>query len=215
MKKIHFESVDILSLPDFKKTGVVKDKNQAYTDNDWIATFNFWIIQSHPAPAILLQQRSHLASLEASKLDVTVGGHYKKGETMFDGAREIKEELGKSYSQDKVTYFGRRIYFGIDKQQRLRKNIVYVFGIIDNSSLNTYRLQKTEVDGLYILPINKILALYSGKIKSFIAKGIDHHGDDKTINVNLLSFPHNWDNYFYKFAILSQRMIRKEKHLLI
>ncbi len=210
----HDEIVDILEPPTFKKTGQAKTKEQAYNDNDWIATYNLWIIQNKPQPAILFQMRSHKISLEPGKLDVTAGGHYRSDEALHDGLREVKEELGKIYHAKDVIHLGRRIYLGIDNKNRLRKNIVYTYATIDNSPLSSYKLDPVELDGLFILPIQKLLNLFSNDI-SFKTHGIDPTGQAITINTDKSSFPYNFDNYFYRFTILADRILTGEKHLII
>jgi hypothetical protein len=100
----HMEKFDILTPPDFKKSGKVKTAVQAIEDGDWLGTFNLWIIQNKPAPAIVYQQRSPNASWCPLKLDVTAGGHYTAGESIKDGLREIREELGKKYDFKKLVH---------------------------------------------------------------------------------------------------------------
>jgi hypothetical protein len=208
------ELVDVLQPPTFKKTGVVKTKEQAYNSGDWIATYNLWVVQNKPRPAILFQRRSLTISLEPGKLDVTSGGHYQKGEALHDGLREVKEELGKIYQVKDIIPVGRRIYLGIDSKKRLRKNIVYTYVTIDNSNLSSYHLDHLELAGLFILPIQKLVNLFAKNIP-FIAYGIDSTGQATTIKVNKSSFPYNFDNYYYRFTILADRLLKGEKHIII
>lgn len=209
------ELVDILRPPNFEKTGVVKTKDQAYDDGDWIATFNLWIFQSKPVPAVLYQLRSVNAYLEPNTLDVTIGGHYQSGETLYHGLREGEEELGKKYSKEDVTFLGPRIYLGIDKKDRLRKNLVNAFYTIDNSPLSNFKLQKSEVDGLFICPINKLIKLFQKNISSFEAQGINNDSEPITIKVSLDRFPYTFDNYHYKIIHIAQRVLAGEKEVSI
>ncbi len=98
------ENVDILLPPTFEKSGVIKPRDQALIDGDWQGTFNLWIIRSQPVPAIIYQQRTSRASLEPLKLDTSVGGHYAVGETLYDGLREAKEELGRGYKKEDIAF---------------------------------------------------------------------------------------------------------------
>jgi hypothetical protein len=56
------EKVDILIPPTFKKSGKIKTLSQAWDDEEWIGTFNLWILQDSPQPAIIYQQRSPKSS---------------------------------------------------------------------------------------------------------------------------------------------------------
>jgi hypothetical protein len=209
------ELVDILKPPAFEKTGQIKTKDQAYNNGDWIATFNLWIFQKKPVPAILYQLRSTNSTLEPNVLDVTIGGHYQAGETLYHGLREGEEELGKLYTKTDVRYLGPRIYLGLDVKKRLRHNLVHTFYTIDNSPLTAFRLQKSEVDGLFTCPVNKVIKLFTGKIKSFEAKGINNQRQLEKIKVTLKSFPYNFDNYHRKIAFSADRILKGEKNIFI
>ena len=108
------EIVDTLLPPTFKKSGQTKDRNQAWNDGDWIGSFNLWILQNDPEPAIIYQVRSSKSSWAPNKLDVTAGGHYTAGETIEDGLREVKEELGKDYNFNNLFSLGRKLHIDFD-----------------------------------------------------------------------------------------------------
>lgn len=113
------EKVDILTPPTFKKSGEVKPRNQAWANGDWIGTFNLWIVQDDPMPAIIYQQRSSNSSWAPDKLDVTAGGHYQADETIKGGLREVKEELGKDYQFKDLTALGRKLHVSPDEEATL------------------------------------------------------------------------------------------------
>jgi len=209
------EYVDILQPPTFEKTGIIKTKEEAYDNGDWIATFNLWIVRTKPKPAILFQLRSKESALEANKLDVTSGGHYRAGESLYNGLREVKEELGKKYFKKDLINLGRRVYLGIDNKNRLRHNIVYVFAIIDNSPLASFKLQKQELDGLFICPISDLIKTFAQKDYKFKALGINNSGKSQKITVSLTSFPYNFDNYIFKAVLVGQRILNGEKYVFI
>ena len=73
------EKVDILLPPAFEPSGIIKTKRQAIADADWIGTFNLWIVQRRPVPALVYQIRSPGSNWAPIMLDVTVGGHYQAG----------------------------------------------------------------------------------------------------------------------------------------
>jgi len=213
MKKI--ELVDVLNPPTFERSGVTKTRERAYNDNDWLATFNLWIVQTDPNPAIIFQKRSRNQTIVPSLLDVAVGGHYSTGESMLDGLRESKEEVGKIYDKENIISLGRRMYIDYDISRNLRHNIVYVFATIDNSQLSTFKLQKDEVEGIFACPVEKIVKVFSEKDFSFTVNGLDNEGKEIETLVKQSSFPYNWDNYFYKMAVLIKRMLKGEKELFI
>lgn len=208
------EKVDILKPPTFEKSGTVKTLEQAWNDEDWIGTFNLWIVQDEPTPSIVYQQRSLDNAWAPGKLDVTAGGHYSAGEEIKDGMREVEEELGKRFRFNDLKYFGRKLHVGPDVKGRERHNIVDIFMIKDNSSLKSYKLQESEVYAVCACPIKDLIRAHTIEKYEFIVQGIRSNKDKFDIKVNKESFPFNWDNYHFKIILLAQRFLKSEKNLI-
>ena len=207
------EQVDTLNPPTFQKSGVVKPRNQAIADGDWIGTFNLWIIRSEPEPAIIYQQRSPNSTWAPNKLDVTAGGHYQAGETIFDGLREVKEELGRTYKKGQLIYLGRKLHVSPDIQGLTRHNVVDIFFVTDNSPLEGFIQEKAEVFAIVVCPIDQLIKVHTEKT-SFEVQALKNNGEKINIMVNQDSFPYNWDNYHFKIALLAERYLKGEKNLL-
>lgn len=208
------ERVDILLPPTFKKSGKTKALRQAWKNEDWIGTFNLWIVQNKPTPAVVYQQRSPKSSWAPNKLDVTAGGHYKAGEKIYDGLREVKEELGKEYEVKDLTYLGRKLNVSPDIKGRMRKNVVDIFMVLDNSSLETYQLEEAEVYAICACPIKKLIKVHAQKSYHFETQEITSKGEKIKIKVGKDSFPYNWDNYHFKIALLAGRFVKGEEYLV-
>jgi hypothetical protein len=208
------EKVDILLPPTFKKSGVVKTKQQALEDEDWIGTFNLWIIQSKPLPAVVYQQRGPNKNWAPNKLDVTAGGHYEAGEEIYDGLREVREELGKDYKVDQLTYLGKKLHVSPDTKGRMRHNAVDIFMTIDDSGMESYKLQESEVYAICVCPIDELMKVHTSDDYRFKAYGVTAEGEQIEILVNKDSFPYNWDNYHFKIVMLAERLLRGEKYLV-
>ncbi len=207
------EEVDILIPPLFVKSGIVKSRTEAFNAGDWIGTFNLWIIQSQPIPAILYQQRSSNSTWEPNKLDVSAGGHFTAGESIYDGLREVREELGRDYQTESLTSVGRKLYVGPDARGKERRNIVDIFFVTDNSPIESFLLEKNEVFALFSCPIAQLIAVHEANMP-FTAHGCTNAGDTISLNVTKDSFPINWDNYHYKIALLAKRYLNGELHLV-
>jgi hypothetical protein len=207
------EKVDILAPPDFAKTGVIKTKAQAIEASDWLGIFHLWVIQDEPVPAIIYQQRSPKALWGPMLLDVTVGGHYRVGETRLDGLREVKEELGVNYHPRHLTYLGRKLFFGKDSGGFMRHSVVDVHFVRDNRSLNQFILESQEIYALCLCPIAYLIKLHTDK-KPFKAPAITNRGVKIVIEVTPDLIPYNWDNYHFKIALLAQRFLKGEKNLI-
>ena len=208
------EKVDILTPPTFTKSGIIKTIKQAWNNEDWIGTFNLWIIQSEPIPSVVYQVRSPKSSWAPCKLDVTAGGHYSSGEELEDGLREVKEELGKRYKPKELTYLGRKMHVSPDVNGKMRQNIVDISFILDNSQLSTYLLQEAEVYAITSLPIGELIKVHSKLEYQFQAEAFVADGKTIKLDVKKDSFPFNWDNYHFKIALLADRFLKGEKNLI-
>lgn len=208
------EYVDILTPPTFEKSGIIKPMEQAWADEDWIGTFNLWVVQNDPVPSIVYQMRSPQSRWAPNKLDVTAGGHYMAGEGLYDGLREAEEEMGKKYVAEDLTYLGRKMFVGPDALGNMRHNVVDISILLDNAPLETYRLQEEEVYAVASLPIAELLRAHDDTNHSFAAEAITASGDRVQLQVSADSFPFNWDKYHHKMVVLADRFLRGEKHLM-
>ena len=203
--------VDILDPNDFSKTGEVKTIHDAWAAGDWIGSFNLWILQNHDGGSILYQQRSFTALWAPGLLDVSAGGHYDAGETMADGLREVREELGKNYAFSDLRNLGRKLYLRNDGTRRLRY-AVDVFVVVDNSPLDTFILQAEELEGLYRCPVPELIKAHKDPTYSFVAEGMrcsNATQSPSSLVVSRSLLPYNWDNYHYKMALLSKRLLEQ------
>ncbi|MBU0998014.1 NUDIX domain-containing protein [Patescibacteria group bacterium] len=205
------EKVDTLTPPKFVKSGVVKPRSKAFKDGNWLGTFNLWIVQDKPTPTILYQLRNLKLSFFPNKLDVSVGGHYQAGEDQKGGLREVKEELNKTYDFGKLSFLGRRMFVSPDLKKVMRHYIVDIFMVLDNSPLESYKLQKDEVYAIFFLPIDKLIKVHTVKNYTFKAKGIKNNGENMEVTVKKDSFPYNFDDYHHKIALLAKRFLNKKK----
>lgn len=208
------EKVDILTPPTFEKSGLIKLREDAWNNQDWIGTFNLWIVRSIPEPSVVYQVRSPNSTLAPGLLDVTAGGHYMAGEVISDGMREVEEELGRRYEMSELLSLGKKIYMGYDVKKRIRHNVVDVFMVKDNAPLEDYRLEQEEVYAICALPVQEIINIFTKTGYSYDATGITSTGSPITIHASKETFPVNFDNYHFKIALLADRFLKGEKYIV-
>jgi hypothetical protein len=211
------EKVDILDPSSLLPAGITKPVEDALRAGEWIGSFNLWIVRRCPVPAILYQLRAVDADWAPGLLDVAAGGRYWAGETLQDGLREVREELGKDYAFSNLIYLGKKLYMKDESGGLKLRCIVDVCMHEDNADISSFVLQREELAGLFICPVDQLLSLHSGELRSFRAEGVCFKNDalDRaTIEVRKESFPFNWDRYHYKMAVLISRYFRGENHLL-
>ena len=207
------ENVDILSPPDFKKSGEIKTREQAVENGDWLGGFHLWVIRTEPEPGLIFQLRSANKSTWPGQLDVSAAGHYLAGETLKDGMREVREEIGKDYNFDKLTYLGKKIFVGVSDDKKKLQTVCDVFFVLDNSSLSSFKLQKEEVAGLMVITIKDLLRVFTQPNYSFTSQITDINKKTSLKTITIGDFIKNWDNYQYKIALLAEKYLKGDRNL--
>ncbi len=198
------EKVDILDAGTFQKTGAIKTWSQAKADGDWLATFNVWVIQTRPEPAIVYQLRSPNSTWEPNKLDVSAGGHLSAGEEPIDGVREADEELGLKLKKEDLVFVGTRVNEG-------NKTFCNIFLVENNVPFSKYALDQNEVTAVFVCPLKKLLEVFEDATATFIAQGISFDNKPLTHEVSQKSFPFNADNYHQRMAQLIDKFLKGDK----
>ena len=75
-------------------TGRLATSEEVHTDGLWHRTFHLWLVSDRDGGLVYLQRRGADVRHEPLKLDIAAAGHYRAGESLYDGLREADEELG-------------------------------------------------------------------------------------------------------------------------
>ena len=136
-------------------TGEVKPRGEVHRDGDWHRAFHLWVV--HPDGCVLLQRRSRQKDLAGGKVDVSVAGHVRPGETLLDILREAEEEIGLELRPGDLSFLEtvrseRRYSEGaIDRELQ----DVYVT-LVEGRNLHDYWMDCREVSVLYEAPIDRV-----------------------------------------------------------
>lgn len=189
-----------------------KDRGAVHRDGDWHRVFHCWIAYRDidERDYLVVQRRGPNTATFPNLLDITAAGHYQAGESIRDGVREVREELGIDVDFDKLIPLGVHISVGrynglIDRQ------FADVFLYIYNQDIADYHYQVEEVAGLLALPVDEGLAMFAGERKTVMARAVGVQNGDVTIT--LADFIYTPDSYTYKMLILVKRALNGEKHL--
>jgi isopentenyldiphosphate isomerase len=140
-------------------TGTSKARAEVHRDGDWHRAFHLWVM--HPDGHVLLQRRSRAKDLAGGKVDVSVAGHVRPGETVLDMLREAEEEIGLTVTPGRADYLvtlrsERRYPDGlVDREFQ----DVYVT-LVEGRELTDYALDCAEVTVLYEAPLERLAAFY-------------------------------------------------------
>ena len=97
-----------ITVVDLQRTKLkVKSREAIHQDGDWHETFQCWFVERVGEQLYIhLQKRSKYKRDFPSHYDITAAGHLMAGETVRDGVREVKEELGIEVDFDNLLYIG-------------------------------------------------------------------------------------------------------------
>ena len=139
----------------------VASRDEVHRLGYWHETFHCWIV-SPGAEYIYLQLRSKTKKDYPNLLDITAAGHLLADETVKDGVREIKEELGVDVSFEKLIPIG-VIGYSMIQENLIDKEFANVF--LYESALNwdDFVLQEEEVSGIVRVKFNDFCEFGWGK----------------------------------------------------
>lgn len=156
-----YELLDLLDT-NGESTGERKDRLSVHVDGDWHRAIHIWVVRDDDL--VLLQRRSLAKDLEAGRLDVSVGGHYRAGELYVDVLREAEEELGLLLRPGQLEYLGtarteRR--YPRAEPPLIDREFQEIYVTRDSRALEKYVLNPDEVEAVYELPVDRAIALFA------------------------------------------------------
>lgn len=168
----------------------------------WHQVFHCWIVCGSQGAGwkLLFQLRHPDKESFPNKLDTSCAGHLLAGETPEDGLRELEEELGLT------ALYGDLIYCGLHQEEYrisehyMDREFTHVHMYRCDVPLNDYRVQHSEVSGLFRVEAEDFRTLIQGKRSSIIAKGLTYNTqlhpvhEERSVTIN--DFTDNTEDYY-------------------
>lgn len=205
------------------KIGTMSKKG-AHRTGSWHKAFHCWIVYKklNGEPFMVVQRRGPDKAQFPNMLDITAAGHYKAGETVEDGLREVQEELGISVSFDRLKPLGVKHDVTLSPGT-INREFDDVFLLNHDQDIMTYNLQVEEVAGLAEFNAKEAMEMFAGEREYIVARAamFEKSANDKPILVQSLievrpsDFIPRVDAYYYKISILAVRYLNGEKYLTI
>ena len=196
--------------------GVVKPRAAVHRDGDWHRAVHVWMAGVDEQDAFLtFQRRSPAKDTWGGKLDATVGGHFRAGETLDETLREVEEEIGVRVEQAALQPLGVRVCVTESETTRDRE-LQFVFLWLNDRPLLDFAPNRDELASLIRIRITDLFDLYEGRAE--IIEGVVRRPDAVALNVEkvgLADFIPNIDRYFYRMAIAAERALRGERRIAI
>ncbi|MCP1181970.1 NUDIX domain-containing protein [Paenibacillus sp. 1781tsa1] len=151
-------------------------RSEVHAKGYWHRSFHCWIVRDEGEQRqVLFQRRRDVKDTFPGCYDITAAGHLTAGEQLQDASRELEEELGVHVSFDALTY----LFTATQQLQGEVRGVPFVdrefsavYGLCLNQPLEAYVLQPSEVDSLYEVPLDDLLALFRSEIDVIQATGV-------------------------------------------
>ncbi len=206
------EIIDIYDANQIKRGSA--DRTEVHKNGLWHKTFHCWILTRIKNKNCLVFQLRSSSTSFPNLLDISVAGHFKKGETKRNVIREVKEELGIAVTFNKLYYLGQRVEV-IDIGKIKNREFQDVFLIHMPNFLNIITPNTNEIRGIFWLPLKSSLQLFSNRKMSSEIKGIVFNKESnmwiKTRKkITTKNFVPRIKSYYLSISISGQRLLKNE-----
>jgi isopentenyldiphosphate isomerase len=150
----------------------------------WHETFHCWFIQKEEGTTfVYLQLRSSLKKDYPNLLDITAAGHILAHESIEDGIREVKEEIGVEVSMDNLVSVG-IIDYCVVKDEFIDKELAHVYLYESDFWLDDFTIQRAEVSGIYRIRLDDFERLLLSDSFEVVAEGFEESESGERIMLN-------------------------------
>ncbi|EOL44279.1 NUDIX hydrolase [Enterococcus caccae] len=147
----------------------------------WHETFHCWFytIKEHEL-IVYFQKRASQKKDFPNQLDITAAGHLLAEETVIDGFREVKEELGIDVSIDQAQFLG---VFPVEiaLENFIDNEFTNVYLVDQELLLGDFYLQEEEVSCIFSVPLSTLKELFENPSAEAILKGVTQKNGQQEI----------------------------------
>lgn len=145
----------------------------------WHETFHYWLMEKEQGiDYIFLQLRSPKKKDYPQLLDITAAGHLLANETVEDGIREVKEEIGLSVHMEELKSLG-ILKYSVKMDPLLDNELAHVFLHQKNVPFDSFVLQEEEVAGIYRIKFTDFSALWRDEKQYIPMQGFEVENGEK------------------------------------
>jgi 8-oxo-dGTP pyrophosphatase MutT (NUDIX family) len=225
--------------------GTVKRRAEVHRDGDWHRSFHCWVTclpsnggilspagtetrqgaesrsgaETAPgdaeAPILLLQRRGRHKDTWPGRLDASVGGHYRAGETLGDVIREVEEEIGRAVALEALIPLGHRVSVSESEPGTADRELQDVFLWRAPYPLEAFRPRPVEVTALEAASVAHLLRLFTGQADRVPVRTLLPQGQILPGTITQEDFIPTFDRYFYRVAMLVELASRGYPHLVV
>ncbi|MGG4267222.1 NUDIX hydrolase [Peribacillus simplex] len=151
----------------------VSPREEVHRLGHWHEVFHCWFAGSEAGVDYLyLQHRCAMKKDYPNLFDITAAGHLLAHESVYDGVREIKEEIGIDVSFDKLVPLG-IIEYHQTKEDFIDNELANVFLYKSAHCFDDFTLQLEEVSGMVKVVLNDFEELWTSAKDKVNIKGFE------------------------------------------
>lgn len=139
-------------------TGQQLARREVHARGLWHAAVHLWLVDSRAN--VIVQRRSRFKDLSPGRIDVSVGGHVRAGESWPQTLREAEEELGVPVDVMDVRVLGSHATTNVHDDGSVDREHLTVLAAMSDVPLHHYLPDAREVETLYAVPLDRALALW-------------------------------------------------------
>jgi isopentenyldiphosphate isomerase len=161
-------------------------RSSVHAEGLWHQTFHCWIVSRSASggSSLLLQLRHKDKDVYPNMLDISCAGHLQSEEQVEDGIRELHEELGLVVDFEALHYCGCIAEENIISADLIDREFNHMFIYKCDDPLESYSFQRSEISGLFYIPIVEFLQLLDGTITTIDTEGVVvDEADERLIRV--------------------------------
>jgi len=199
-------------------TGQVKARAAVHRDGDWHRAIHIWVAgrDERGTSFLTFQRRSPRKDTWPSRLDATVGGHYRAGETLAETLREVEEELGEPVMLRELQPLGVRVWANEAESDIVDREIQEVFLWRDDRPLAAFAPNPAELAALARFPLADLLPFLSDEAAEVGGESyIPGASRPEPCTARRNDFIPTIDRYFLRVAIAARSALRGERYVSI
>ncbi len=208
------ELFDVLSANGAPR-GFAKKRSEVHRDGDWHASIHVWIYGvDRGGPYLAFQRRGRFKDTLPLKLDATVGGHVRSGESVEQTLREVQEEIGRDVTLPELQPVGVRLGVSEDVPGIIDREIQRVFLWRVDEPLSTFAPNPDELESLVQLPLAEVLAIFGDGVVA--ADALELRAGSAILTPTLITrseFAAGIDRYPYRVAIAASNCLRGDRYV--
>lgn len=175
---------ELLAIFDEKRNRIgTATREEVHKAGHWHETFHCWFIsREEEGNYIHLQIRSDKKKDYPNLLDITAAGHILAHETVYDGIREVHEEVGIQVQFDELISLG-IIPYAVTMGNFIDNELAHVFLYENKQPMDEYNVQFEEVSGIVKVNYESFAELWYDKRDTVSIEGFQVNEQGERISV--------------------------------